>query len=154
MTIAHVVSPGAPATPRWLLLGSLALNLFFIGVAGALLIRSTQPAPPIDRSVGARIERLATTLPGPDADKLRAQFGARRDAVEAAQGVYRNRQEVIRQALRAEPFNVEAMRAAMADTRAARQSFDLLLQGIIATAAAEMSPDGRGKLAQWPPPPR
>ena len=154
MTIAHAVVPGASAKPRWLLLGSLALNLFFIGVAVALMIRAAQPAPPIDRSAAARVERLAATLPKPDADKLRVQYAAQRDAVETAQRAYRSRQETMRQALRAEPFSADAMRAAMADTRAARQGFDLVLQGIIATAAAEMSADGRHKLAEWPPPPR
>jgi uncharacterized membrane protein len=148
MSMVQALSPPTAASPRWLLLGSLALNLFFIGVAAALLIRS--PAP-VDRSIFARIERLAATLPAADADKLRGQFQSNRAAVESARDGYDATRETIRQALRREPFDSEAMRAAMARTRAARQNFDLALQGIIATAAAEMSPAGRNKLAEWPP---
>jgi uncharacterized membrane protein len=148
MSIAQALSPPASASPRWLLLGSLALNLFFIGVAAALMIRS--PAPP-DRSISARIERLAATLPAADADKLRGQFKANRAAVESARDGYDATRETMRQALRREPFDIDAMRAAMSKTRTARQNFDLVLQSMIATAAAEMSPAGRNKLAEWPP---
>ena len=51
--------------------------------------------------------------------------------------------------MRQNPFTVEDMRAAMAKTRAARQSFDLVIQGVFADAAAKMSPAGRLALADW-----
>ena len=63
MTIAQTVSSPGSATPRWLLLGSLALNLFFIGVAIAFVIRTPAPAAPADRSDAARIERLVAADP-------------------------------------------------------------------------------------------
>lgn len=159
MTIADTASTPGAAAPRWLLLASLALNLFFIGVAGAVLVRHYVAAPPAagtaaDRSDAARIERLAATLPAADADILRSQFASRRAAVDSARNVYRGAQETIRAALRGEPFSADAMRAGMAQTRAARQSFDQVLQGVILAAAAEMSPAGRNKLADWPPGPR
>ena len=50
-----------------------------------------------------------------------------------------------------EPFDAEAMRAAMAKTRAARQNFDQIIQGVFAFSAAQMSPAGRSALADWPP---
>ena len=43
------------------------------------------------------------------------------------------------------------MRAAMTQTRAARQSFDQVIQGVFAFSAAQMSPAGRQALADWPP---
>ena len=147
MTIAHTLSSPVPP-PRWLLLGSLAFNLFFIGVAAALLIRN--PAPQ-DRSMSARIERLAETLPTADADILRSRFQSNRAAVEGARDNYEAMRETIRQALRQEPFDAAAMRDSMAKTRAARQNFDTVMQGVIAAAAGDMSPAGRRKLAEWPP---
>jgi uncharacterized membrane protein len=146
MSTASVALP-APA-PRRLLFGSLALNLFFIGVTAALLVRA--PAPP-DRNIGARIERLAASLPQPDGDKLRADFRAERAAVNAARLNYDKARDGIRTVLRTEPFDAGAMRDAMSKARAARQDFDLVLQGVIAKAAGEMSPAGRQKLAEWPP---
>jgi uncharacterized membrane protein len=147
-TASTAFSPAAPA-PRRLLFGSLALNLFFIGVTAALLVRAP-PAPP-DRNVGARIERLAASLPQADGDKLRADFRTERAAVNAARLNYDKARDGIRAVLRAEPFDAAAMRDAMSKARAARQDFDQVLQGVIAKAAGEMSPAGRQKLADWPP---
>lgn len=154
MSMAHPAFAPA-ATPRWLLLASLALNLFFIGGVGAIALRgylSAPAAPPaIDRSAAGRTERLAATLPGADAEKLRAEFAARRGPIEAAQNKYRSMQDKARDVLRREPYDVDAMRATMTEIRAARDAFDQALQGMFATAAAQMSPEGRKKLADWPP---
>ena len=106
--------------------------------------------PSIDRSPAARIDRLAATLPADDAEKLRSEFRSRQATVDAARDNYRRLQDVIRRALRAEPFDPAAMRAAMADARAARQAFDQALQGVVASAAEQMSVAGRDKLADWP----
>jgi uncharacterized membrane protein len=145
---AHV---GAPST---LLLVSLALNLFFVGVGAAYVVRHYFSAPPaataIDRSPAARIDRLAATLPAADAEKLRGEFRRQQAGVDAARDNYRRLQDVIRQTLRAEPFDPAAMRTAMAEARAARQAFDHALQGVVAAAAEQMSVAGRNKLADWP----
>jgi uncharacterized membrane protein len=139
---------------RWLVIGSLALNLFFIGTGAALLVRHyVVPSPAIqriDRSVGGRIERIAATLPAGDAAILRDDFKADATRIEAAQSALRREQDAVRTALRAEPFDAGAMRAAMAKTRMARQSFDVILHDMVATASAKMSVAGRNKLADWP----
>jgi uncharacterized membrane protein len=151
MSIAQVFSARGSDSPRWLLFASLALNLFFIGAAVALFVRS--PAPP-DRSVSTRIERLAASLPTPDANALRARFQANRGEVEGARADYEKARDDIRAVLRKEPYDTAAMREAMSKARAARQDFDRVLQAMIAQAAGEMSPLGRQKLAEWPPGPR
>ena len=71
--------------------------------------------------------------------------------IEDAQTQYRAAQDQIRATLRHEPFDLEAMRAAMAKTRAARQTFDQVIQGVFAFSASQMSPAGRSALADWPP---
>lgn len=135
---------------RWLLLGSLALNLFFIGVAVAMAIRA--PAPPAwDRNVFVRVEHIADTLPPADADLLRGQINANRQLIDEAQTKYHTAQDSIHEALRQEPFDANNLRNAMAQTRAARQSFDQVIQGVFASSAAQMSPAGRKALADWPP---
>ena len=137
-------------TSRWLLLGSLALNLFFVGIAVAMAIRA--PAPPTwDRDIFVRIERIASTLPAPDADLLRGDVKAQRQALQDAQHQFFTAREQIHAALRRDPFSAEDMRAAMTKTRAARQNFDQTLQGIFAEAASRMSNAGRNALADWPP---
>lgn len=155
MTMASTAPMPVDRTSRWLLLASLALNLFFVGVAGALIVRNHAAAPassaPVDRSAAARIERLAATLPPADAEVLRGEFRARSAAVEPARDAFRRAQDTAREFLRAETFDVGALRAAMAQTRAARQALDPVLHEAIAAAAERMSPAGRKKLADWPP---
>ena len=156
MTMATSAVLGEDRTSRRILLFSLALNLFFVGATGALAARHyfaerAATAAPLDRSVAARIERLAATLPPADADVLRAEYRVNSATVDASREAYRKAQDDVRATLRGEPFQPEAMRAAMSQTRSARQAFDQLLQDVIASAAAKMSAAGRNKLADWPP---
>lgn len=156
MTMATSAMLGEDRTSRWVLVISLALNLFFVSATGALLARHyfTQgpatPAP-VDHSVAARMERLAATLPAADAEILRAEYGGKAAKVDAARNAYRDARDDVRGTLRAERFDPEAMRAAMIRTRAERQRFDEVLQDVIASASAKMSAAGRNKLADWPP---
>lgn len=143
------------AHPRWLLLGSLALNLFFAGAAGAVALRYSSPVPlatvsRIDHSMAGRLDRIAASLPPADAALLRTQLRAEAVKVAAAQADLRLSQEDVRKALRAQPFDADAMRAAMAENRIARDNFDQVLHGTIASAAARMSVVGRTKLAESP----
>jgi uncharacterized membrane protein len=150
MSIAHALPGATHGSPRWLLLGSLALNLFFVGVALAMVIRI--PAPSYwDPNVFIRVERLAATLPPADAEILRNQISSNHAAIDKAQTNYHSARQHIHEVLRQEPFDVEAMRAATAQTRAARLTFDQTIQGVFADIAAKITPEGRQALANWPP---
>jgi uncharacterized membrane protein len=148
-------APRAPAPrsawSRRVLLISLALNLFFVGAWAALAWRHYADGRHGHFTPANRIERLAAALPAADADKLRAEFQARTGDVEAATAAFRAAQHHMREALRAEPFSLEALRGGMADARAARLKLDETLQDVIATASAGMTPDGRRRLADWTP---
>ncbi len=144
---------------RWLLVGSLALNLFVIAAGTALYVRhqfaqpaATQAERP--RTAAARIERLAATLPAADAETLRGAFRARASATEAVRDALNRASERIQGALRADPLNAGELRTAMAQTRTARIAYDQAFHEVVAAAAAEMSPQGRAKLADWPPRPQ
>jgi len=150
MSIAQAVPTVTPSFSRWLLLSSLALNLFFIGVAVAMAIRPPVPSY-WDRDVFVRVERLAATLPPADADLLRGEINANRAAIAEAQTKYRDAREQVHTVLRQQPFDPVAMRTAMAQTRAVRQAFDQVIHGIFADAAEKMSSAGRHALADWPP---
>jgi uncharacterized membrane protein len=151
MSLAQLAPSMTSGSSRWLLLGSLALNLFFVAFAVALAVRPPAPTSPWDRDVFVRVERIADTLPASDAAILRARIKTDRAAIETMQEKYRSAQDVIRSAIRTEPFDAEALRTAMASTRTARQAFDQTIQGAFAGAAAQMSPSGRQALADWPP---
>jgi uncharacterized membrane protein len=143
------------ARARWLLLGSLALNLFFVGAAGAVAYRYTGPVPlanvsRIEHSLASRLNRIAASLPATDAKIMRSQLRAEEEKVATAQADLRLSQEEVRNSLRAEPFDPDAVRTAMADNRVARENFDEILHDMIASAAVRMSVVGRNKLAEWP----
>jgi len=156
MTMASSVHLGEDRASRWILLVSLGLNLFFIAAGGTLAARhyfadKTVATAPVDRSVAARIERLAATLPPADGDILRAEYRANAAAVDGSRDAYRKAQDEVRGVLRSEPFSSDAMRAEMSKARSARQTFAHQLQDVVAAAAAKMTPAGRNKLADWPP---
>lgn len=140
---------------RWLFLGSVALNLFFVGAAGAVAFRYSSPVPlatvtRIDHSLADRLDRIATSLPPADAAVLRAQLRDEAVRLAAVQADLRLSREDVRKSLRAQPFDADAMRSAMAENRAARDKFDQVVHDMIAAAAAKMSIVGRTELAEWP----
>ena len=142
---------------RWLLVGSLALNLFFIGTIGALAVRHyVMPSQPTaterPRTAAARIERLAAPLPAPDAAKLRDAFRAREAAAENARDALNGALEHLQGALRSQPFDPVQLRAALAEIRTARPVYEQVMADIYLAGASAMSPEGRAKLADWPPP--
>src|SRR5215218_3548594 len=137
---------------RWLLVGSLALNLFFVGTIGALAVRHyLMPAPQTSterpRTAAGRIERLAAPLPAADAEKLRAAFRARETAAEGARDTLNRAFERVQSVLRTHPFDPAQLRAALADARTARPAYEQVMQEIYLSAATTMSAEGRARLA-------
>jgi uncharacterized membrane protein len=137
---------------RWLLPASLALNICFVGAASAVAYRYTGdvPLPVVDlitRSAGDRLDRVAAALPANDAQIMRAQVRAEEVRVAAAQADLRLAQEEARNSLRAEPFNIDAMRMAMAQVQIARESYHTVLHEVFESAAPKLSVVGRNMLA-------
>jgi uncharacterized membrane protein len=133
---------------------SVALNLFFIAIAATWLARSYFAPPPvvtvtIDRSAGARIERIAQTLPPADAEIMRAAYRDNAASLDASRAEVDRAVAEIKQSFRADPYNIETTRRAMMDARVKHQRFIELLHEEIAAAAARMSFAGRAKLAEY-----
>lgn len=142
---------------RWLLVGSLALNLFFIGTIGALAVRHYVVAPQPaamerPRTAAGRIERLAAPLPAADAEKLRAAFKAREGAAEGQREALNRAFERLQAAMRAQLFDPAQLRTALAEVRSARVPYEQTMQEIYLAAAGAMSAEGRAKLADGPSP--
>src|SRR5580658_5879238 len=107
------ITVGAPPGQllRWALLVSLALNLFFIGLAATQAVRSGIEASGHFKP-GLRLDAMVDTLPAADA-------------------AYRKAQDVARQALSTEPFDQPAFEAALADIRARREELQKTLQAVV-----------------------
>ncbi|MFG1249604.1 periplasmic heavy metal sensor [Xanthobacter flavus] len=149
---------GLASAPRRLLVASLALNLFFAGLALAVVMRA--PHKPVsfaspnveDRSPRVRIDRLAATLPMTDARLLLTRFGAANGKLVEAEAASRAAQERAREAFLAMPFDPTAARAALSGLRDARRDVWSIVHDVIIDAAGQMSPDGRARIAAWVPP--
>lgn len=146
------ILPARDRASRPILLASLALNLFFIGLGVALALRhsaaGSSSVAESPRAPEVRIERLAEMLPAADAQKLRAQFRARAVAIDAARDAYLRSRATVSGALRAEPFSAERLRAAMTQARTRRQMLEEALQDVVTSAAVGMSAEARGRLAE------
>lgn len=148
----------AGASPqRVLLVASLALNLFFVGIAAAVVLhRPRAPEAGVSADAGAspkvRIDALAATLPPADARVLQDRFGAGARHIDAADAASREAQEKARRALSAVPYDPAAAAAALTDLRAARREVWSILHGVVVEAARDMSQEGRDRLAAWVPP--
>lgn len=137
---------------RWLLPVSLALNICFVGAAGAVAFRYTGEVPlsaitQIGNSATDRLDRVAAALPSPDSQVMRSEIHADEERVVAAQADLRLAQEAARDSLRAEPFDVDAMRISMQRVQIARESYHMVLHEVFEAAAPKMSVVGRSKLA-------
>ncbi len=142
---------------RRITLWSLALNVFLICGLAAFLLSSALQKPTAARTGGParQFEMLASRLPAEDARVLRMEFAGKSEAVEEAHTEAHRTRDAVRQALSAEPFNLEATRQAISNAEAAHLRLDKLLQDVIASAAGKMTQAGRSKLADFQPgPPR
>jgi uncharacterized membrane protein len=149
MSIAQALTTRSRGGSRWLLLGSLALNLFFIGVAVTMALRGPPPRRHWNPNVFVRIDRLAATLPTADGKLLRGAFAAHHAEIATAQNNYHAAREDIHQTLREDPFKLADLRAAMVKIREARQQFDEVIQGVFADVVAKMSSAARHDIADW-----
>lgn len=136
----------SPRTQSIALVVSLAVNLLVASAVGAYAIHRHHDWNR-DRNA-ARIERLADRLPDADAAKLRAAYTAREAEFKAAREETRRLRDAVRAALRAQPFDAKALDDAVArlatQTAATRKAF----YGMVAATAAQMSADGRTRLAE------
>jgi uncharacterized membrane protein len=101
------------------------------------------------------VERIASRLSAGDAKILRSAFAdVERDRMRGPAS-----HERVVAALRAEPFDPEALNKALADEFAGFEAFGQTLRSALVQAAEQMSPEGRMKLAEeqgrppFPPPP-
>ena len=150
MSMLPKIQGGAYA--RWLLPVSLALNICFVGAAGAVAYRYTGDVPLsvvelINYGAMDRLDRVASALPSSDAQIMRAEIRSDEERIAAAQADLRLTQEDARDTLRAEPFNAEALRAAMQRVQVAREHYHVVLHEVLEAAAPKMSVVGRSKLA-------
>lgn len=136
----------------WLLVASLALNVF-LAVAVGTRFFLPPPSPPGPERI---IEEMAQSLPASDAQILRAALDAHRGSLDDGKDDPRRHHERMRQILLTEPFDSEAFLNLTSEFHARRERVGEVLGEILADALPRLSPEGRKALADFrpPPPPR
>lgn len=133
---------------KWLLVGSLTLNLAVLGVVGGAMLRghSDGPRPMAVRDLG--FGPFAEALSDEDRRALRKAFVQRAPDLRVARRAMREDMAAVLQALRAEPFAADALQAALrrGSSRAAERQD--LGQALIFDHVAAMTPDARRAFAE------
>lgn len=133
----------------WLLVASLALNVFLGVSLGTHFFRGPKAPPRPD----GMLQDMAEALPEADARILR-------QAIEAHKSAFSERNDpkqhfdAMRQILQTEPFDPDAFARLSSEIRASHDRHSQAINDVLLEAVPKMSPEGRKALANRPPPPR
>ena len=126
---------------------SIAVNVLLVSAIAAQAL-SAPEVKNRDRSAESRVERLASNLPSADADKLRKAFAAHAGELPAARAELTAARDAFRQALKTEPFDPARLEKSLAAMDASRTKIKRIMRTAVVSAAAEMTAEGRGRLAE------
>jgi uncharacterized membrane protein len=126
---------------RWLLAGSLLLNILLLGFGGAVAWRLRHGA------VGLVQSGMIRTLDPQDEQIMRQAFEAAQPQARAAQAQMRAAHLAVDAALRAEPFDPAALKTALDGWRAATDQFLASFEAPVLQGASAISPQGRREMA-------
>lgn len=142
-----------PRPRRWLLVGSLVLNVFLIGgIAAGLVVRHGPPFFGHDRP--ARLigmpspHKIRDALPANAQNVIDGVFEAHRRDMHSRIGQLREARRAVAAAMRAEPFDPAGLDAALAGLRAREAEVASAAHGAIAELAATLDPESRARLAE------
>jgi uncharacterized membrane protein len=135
---------------RWIILVSLAINLFLIGVVAAPFFgRGPMMGPPPPPPPEFMVERLARDLPPKDAATLRAIFADVKDGFgkshEAEKKAFRQLADILRQ----DKPDLQAMQHAFEEIQTSGQTMHQGMARALQRVATELPLDSRRKIAAF-----
>lgn len=147
MTDAAPPQPRLPARIRWLLIGSLTLNLLIIGLVAGMALRFGAGPPQMiaERSLG--FGPWSGGLEREDYNALRKGFEAKGQDLRAAARADRAARAALVAALRAEPFDPAALDAIIAEMQQRTLERLELGQTLIRAHVLAMTPAARHAFA-------
>ena len=143
---APTVTAAKPRSGRWLkiaLTASLALNLAFVGWGAAQFYKHREFARAPLTAAGERIDRM---LPEKAARAFREEMDKTRKTLGPIS--FGAERRMLADALAAEPFDLEKLRAAMTTQRTKMETFQAGMQSSLLAAAEAMTPAERKEYAE------
>lgn len=126
----------------WVLIVSLALNLFLAGIVGMRYWREHFRPPP-DRAMMGPVGRITQGLPESGRAKVKAAMDATREQYrEQGREFRRARGEAI-QALAAEPYDRAKVEASFAEARRRADAMSAIMQSALIEASARLTAEER-----------
>ena len=126
----------------WVLIVSLAVNLFLAGIVGMRYWREHfRPQP--DRAMMGPVGRITQGLPESGRAKVRATMDAKREQYREQGREFRRARSEAMQALAAEPFDRAKVDAAFAEARRRADSMSAIMQTALIEASAQLTPEER-----------
>lgn len=131
-----------------LLLVSFAVNLIAVPMIGTRMFLHRPPLPPGPPRPEVMVERLAHELPPEDAVRFRAAMEQRVPDIEVSRARMEAARAAMSRAIGRSPFDEGAVRAAMRTWQSAWVAWSDDLGAAMLAALADLSPEGRDRLAQ------
>jgi uncharacterized membrane protein len=142
--------PAAPrrSRARWVLIGSLCLNLLLLGGMGGAVLRHGGDHPPPPAGLDpVSLMRAMHSLPDDRRDEARAILRDHRPKFEAQRPARHAARKAIAERLAAEPFDGAALATALDAARVADAAGRAVIDDAFVEFAAQLSPESRQKLA-------
>jgi uncharacterized membrane protein len=131
-----------------LLFLSFALNLIAIPMIAGRFVMHRPPLPQGPTRPEVIVERMAHELPAEDAARLRAAMEPHLPDIDAARARMEAARAAMSRAIGQTPFDEAAVRAAMHTWQTAWMAWSDDLGTAMLAALAELSPEGRERLAE------
>jgi uncharacterized membrane protein len=144
----------APAPPsnsrlRLALMASLALNVLIIGAVAGTLLMSPKHGWGGHKRKQSGLMGFAQTLPADRAEVIRAKIASEEATLAPLRKAERDARDAARAQLMQEPFDAESFKAALARAAEADAKEKSARMSLLATTAAELTPDERRQLHAW-----
>lgn len=142
----------SPRMLRWILIGSLALNVLVIGtVVSTLCIAqfSGRPPPHMGGFKGSPLLGFARSLPRERADIVRQTVADGQPKLEALRRGMRDARASVRAALTADPFDQAKLDAALDGVVKAEADEARGKATVFGDTVRQLTPQERGQLHEW-----
>jgi uncharacterized membrane protein len=142
------MTPVRDGSERVLLLRiSLALNVFFVALIVAHMLRPHLARPQPTPATNGVVARLTAALPADDAAQFRARLNARRADFDPQRARIDTARQALLEAIARDPYETDAVRQALADYQQSWRDFTRHFNPAFLAALEAVSPAGRAQLA-------
>jgi len=149
MSDAAPASRFSPRTLRWVLVGSLALNVLIIGLVASTLCMAHFGGHPRQGFRGTALSGFARSLPRERADVVRQKIADAQPGMEAARRGSRDARAAVRAALSAQPFDQAKFDASIAAIVEAATNEARTRTTLFSDTVRVLTPEEKVQLHEW-----